>query len=119
MFSKSIKHFILPDPKSSSLYQHIFYIDEVGVSYLREVYTIIDALGDLGGIMEITLIVFGLLFLPISRHSFYLQASRLMFFARSKDQNLFVKGNKKEFKEERLSKYMNNNQSSKDDSFGF
>ena len=50
----------------------MFYIDEVGVPFLREVYTIIDALGDIGGITEITLILFGFFFLPISKHNFYL-----------------------------------------------
>ena len=74
----------------------MFYLDETGLSHQREVYTIIDALGDLGGIIEITIIVFGIVFLPISRHSFYLKASRFMFFARSKDSNLFVKGSKQD-----------------------
>lgn len=68
----------------------MFYLDETGLSHQREVYTAIDALGDIGGIIEITIIVFSLIFLPISRHSFYLRASRFMFFARSKDKSLFI-----------------------------
>lgn len=67
-------------------------MDEVGVHILREVYTAIDALGAIGGIIEIMLILFGFVFLPISSHSFYLKASRFSYFARSKDKSLFVKG---------------------------
>lgn len=70
----------------------MFYLDETGLSHQREVYTVIDALGDIGGIIEITFIVFGIVFLPVSRHSFYLRASRFMFFARSKDTSMFVQG---------------------------
>lgn len=85
----------------------MFYLDATGIDYLREVYNLIDALGDIGGIFQIVLIVFGCIFLPISRHSFYLRASRFMFFARSRDTNMFVKGNENEQKAENLAKYMN------------
>ena len=84
----------------------MFYLDKQGISHRREVYTAIDALGDMGGIIEITLIAFGLVLLPISRHSFYLKAARLMFFARTKDCSLFSAGNEKLNKKEKLAKYM-------------
>lgn len=74
----------------------MFLMDETGYHHLREVYNSVDALGDIGGIIEIIFIVFGSLFLPISRHSFYLKASRFMFFARSRDEKLFLKGNELE-----------------------
>ena len=73
---------------------------------MREVYTSIDALGDLGGIIEIIFIVLGTIFLPIARHSFYLRASRFMFFARSRDSTLFKKGDQREEKNENLAKYI-------------
>ena len=80
-------------------------MDERGTSHKREVYTVIDALGDIGGILEIIFLMFGTIFLPISRHSFYLRASRFMFFARSRDSNLFIKGDDIDPKEENLAKY--------------
>ena len=70
----------------------MFYMDKTGISHMREVYTLIDALGDIGGIIEIIFIVFGSIFLPIARHSFYLKASRFMYFARSRNSTLFKKG---------------------------
>lgn len=105
-FSKHIQKQILPGANPEYLYINMFYLEESGVSHKREVYTSIEALGDIGGILEIIFILFGTIFLPISRHSFYLHASRFMFFARSRDSNLFVKGNKQEEQEENLAKYI-------------
>lgn len=78
------------------LYVNMFFMDESGVSHKREVYTSIEALGDIGGIVEILFILVGTIFLPISRHSFYLHASWFMFFARSRDSSLFIKGDEQE-----------------------
>ena len=50
----------------------------------------IFGMGDIGGILEFTLIVFGFFIYPISEHSFFLRASRQMFFARTKDKSLFL-----------------------------
>ena len=67
------------------------YLNEEGVNYTREVYHILDVLSDLGGIIEVIMIIFGFILFPISEHSFYLKAARMLFFARSKDQNMFIK----------------------------
>jgi hypothetical protein len=85
----------------------MFYMDETGISHKREVYNLIEALSDIGGIIEVIFVLFGTIFLPLSRHSFYLHAARFMFFARSRDPSLFVKGNKHDEKVENLAKYMN------------
>lgn len=90
-YFKSIQKQILPDANPNQLYINQFYMDERGVMHKREVYTLIDSLGDIGGIIEIFFILFGMIFLPISRHSYYLQAARHMFFARSRDSGLFTK----------------------------
>ena len=81
-------------------------MDEIGVSHKREVYAALNALGDIGGFIEITMIIFGIFLLPISRHSFYLRASRSMFFARSRDESLFIKGSEQELEPEKLAKYV-------------
>ena len=66
-------------------------MDEAKESHSREVYNILALLGDLGGIFEIVMIIFGVFIFPISEHSFNLRASRMMFFARTKLKNLFEK----------------------------
>ena len=42
---------MLPDANPNYLYMNMFYMDETGISHYREVYTIIGALGDIGGII--------------------------------------------------------------------
>lgn len=98
---------MLEDQNPNHLYSNMFYLDETGISHKREVYNFIEALSDIGGIIEIMLILFGLIFLPISRHSFYLHAARFMFFARSRDSTLFIKGSKQDEQRENLAKYIN------------
>jgi hypothetical protein len=48
-------------------------------------------MGDLGGVIEVLLIVFNVMFLPISEHSFNLKAIKKLFMARTKDDDLFIK----------------------------
>ena len=57
----------------------------------RAVYGSLDLLGDLGGVTEIIMIVFGFFLNPISEHSFILKAAKKMFTARTKEQQLFDK----------------------------
>ena len=64
--------------------QNVF-LNEEGVRYTREVYNILGVLGDLGGIVEVIMIIFGFFLFPISEHSFYMKAGRLLFFARTKE----------------------------------
>ena len=65
----------------------------------------LGVLGDLGGIFEITMIVFGFFLFPVSEHSFYLKASRLLYFARTKDQGLFNQNKDPELKD-KLEKWL-------------
>jgi hypothetical protein len=41
----------------------------------RQIYNVFDLLGDLGGVTEVIMIVFGFVLFSISEHSFYLTAS--------------------------------------------
>ena len=57
----------------------------------RVIYSVLDLLGDLGGVIEIIILAFGIFIFPISRHSFYTAALKRMFMARTKDPKLFKK----------------------------
>ena len=59
------------------------------VKHTRKIYGIIDLLGDLGGVTEIVMLVFGFFLFPISEHNFYLQATKRLFLAKTADDNLF------------------------------
>jgi hypothetical protein len=66
----------------------IFEQDEVHY-HMKDVYTLIDCLGDLGGLIEIVMFVTGILLAPISYHSYILKAISRLFTARTKNSNLF------------------------------
>ena len=61
----------------------------------REVFNLLDLVGELGGVIEVFIIIFGVLLYPISQFSFILKATKMLFLARSQDKKLFKKKNKK------------------------
>ena len=52
-------------------------------------YTCVDLLGDLGGVAEIVIFVFGVFLLPVSEHSFVIKALERLYLASTIDENLF------------------------------
>lgn len=59
----------------------------------RSIYNFLDLLGDLGGLTECFMLVFGFFLFPISEHSFLLQATKKLFFAKTDDDQLLLKPN--------------------------
>ena len=57
----------------------------------RRVYSIFDFLGDLGGVIEIILLFFGMFLLPLAKHSFILKATKKLYLARTKEESIFEK----------------------------
>ena len=55
-------------------YQTTLMLKSQAVTHIRERYRIMDILGDLGGVIEIIMIVLGTVLYPISEHSFILKA---------------------------------------------
>ena len=55
----------------------------------RKVYGWLDLIGDLGGVTEIIGLIFGFFLLPVSYHSFIMKATQNLFYARTKDDNIF------------------------------
>jgi hypothetical protein len=53
-----------------------------------------NLLGDLGGVKELIVLIFGIFLLPISEHSFILKAAKFLFIARTSNTNLFMKVDK-------------------------
>lgn len=73
--------------------------------HVREVYNLLDVMGDIGGILEISMLLFGFFIFPISEHSFFLTAARLQFFARTKNTSLFIQPNDDDNVPDNLSKF--------------
>ena len=55
----------------------------------RSTYSVMDLIGDLGGVVEILLLIFVFFIAPISEHSFKLAVANRLFWAKTKDKKLF------------------------------
>jgi hypothetical protein len=56
----------------------------------KEVYTLVDCLGDLGGLIEIIMKIACFIITPIAYHSYVLKTISKLFVARTKDSSLFL-----------------------------
>jgi hypothetical protein len=74
-----------------ALAQTLLHYDQIAVAHSRAIYSLLDLLGDLGGVTEVMMIVFCALLLPISEHSFIVKAMKKLYIARTKDDQLFMK----------------------------
>ena len=88
-----------------SLYQFEMFLMFENMEHEREIYGLLDLMGDLGGVTEIVMLMFGFILSPIAEHKFNLQAAKRLFIAQSKDGELFVEpnehdGNKNKYLEE-------------------
>lgn len=71
------------------MFNTIFWLQSEAIIHERSVYGSLDLLGDLGGVTEVVMLVFGFLLFPISEHSFTLKAAKKMFKARTAELGLF------------------------------
>jgi hypothetical protein len=51
------------------------YLMEEAAYHEREIYNLLDVIGEMGGVIEIIVIVFGVIVYPISKQSFILDAT--------------------------------------------
>jgi hypothetical protein len=72
------------------MYNIVLLLGQTGVGHSRRKYGLFDLLGDLGGVLEVIMIVFGIFLFPISEHSFMLKAANKLFFARTNRDDVFI-----------------------------
>jgi hypothetical protein len=60
-------------------------------SHFRHSYDLIDVFSDIGGILEMVVLIFGFLVYPISKYSFYIESIRKSFLVECNDKKLFKK----------------------------
>ena len=65
------------------------YLDQQKYVHTRQIYSILDLLGDLGGVLEVLLFVAGLFILPLSEFSFNLKALSLLYMGKTSNPELF------------------------------
>ena len=75
----------------TEFFETVIMLEAESIRHIRYIYGILDILGDLGGVTEVIMILFGFFLYPISEHSFVLQALRRLYKARTTDESLFRK----------------------------
>jgi hypothetical protein len=64
-------------------------LDAERFSHIKEVYTLVDCLSDLGGFFEVILVLTTALMRPISYHSYILKTLKKLYSAKTKRSDLF------------------------------
>ena len=72
------------------MYNIVLILGQTGVAHSRRKYGLFDLLGDLGGVLEVIMIIFGMFLYPISEHSFVIKAANKLFFARTNRNDVFL-----------------------------
>ena len=73
------------------LYVYKMNLDNYKQEHQRQVYNLLDLLGDLGGVLEVLVFIFGIFLYPISEHSFTMKALSILYLARTEKKNVFSK----------------------------
>ena len=64
------------------------YLQEEAAFHEREIFNLMDLIGEIGGVIEVVVLVFGVLIYPISKQSFVLKATKELFKARTSNDDL-------------------------------
>ena len=81
------------------MFSFLINISTKSVEHQRKVYDILSLMGDIGGVIEILILLTAAFIGPINEHLFNLKAIQKLYLARTRQQNLFnVKLNKKQVK---------------------
>ena len=73
------------------LMQVILTLDDIGVVHTRQGYGIFDLCGDLGGVLGVIVVVFGVLMHPLSKYNYELKLFEKLYVVKTNDANLFRK----------------------------
>ena len=66
-----------------------FEISDKYLMHGREVYDLITLVGDLGGVIDVFIFIFGILVNPINFHSFSIKSLKKLYIARTIDKDIF------------------------------
>ena len=84
-----------PPFMSNTVYQLGLYLYQEQITHVREIYDILGVLGNLGGISEIFLLIFGIVAFPYSQFSYYLKVIEKLYLVRTCEIDLFKNGKSK------------------------
>jgi hypothetical protein len=89
------------------LYRFLIDVTPESVEHSREIYSLLDLLGDLGGVTDVLVFLVGGLIFPIAEHHFIMKYLQKMFLVQTKEDHLFlefkpVENSKKKFMSKNL-----------------
>ena len=73
------------------LFRCSLFLQKESILHKREIFNFLDLIGDLGGVIEVMVLIFGFIFFPISQQSFIHKLTKLMFKARTSNSDIFKK----------------------------
>ena len=68
------RNYVAPED-SLEIYNTYMYLSSTNIKYQRKTYDLLDLLGDLGGVTEVVMLLFGFFLFPLTEHSFTLVAA--------------------------------------------
>jgi hypothetical protein len=74
---------------TDSLFKFTLSLSTASIENSREIYSLLDLLGDLGGVTDVLIFIIGIFIFPISQHSFTMRYLQKMFLVRTSQSNLF------------------------------
>jgi hypothetical protein len=81
---------VLPEVNKGDLFSVFLFLQSESITHRREVFNFLDLIGELGGVIEVFILIFGVVLYPISKFSFFLKATKMLFHARTSDSSMFV-----------------------------
>lgn len=79
----------------NTLFQAVLWQHNEEIIHVREGYDVFGLLGNLGGITQIFYLLFGIMLYPYSEHSFLIKAMKKLYYARTRDNEIFRSDGKK------------------------
>ena len=79
---------------SENLVNVAIYLSDRSTTYERKIYAVFDLLGDIGGLIEMSMLLLGSMMASISEHSFFIKAIQKLFLVNTYDRKLFIEPNK-------------------------
>ena len=78
----------------NAIFQNEFYLSTTGIQYSRQVYGILDLIGDIGGIYQLIISAFGIVLFSIAEQSFVLNGISKLFLINTTDPDFINKKGK-------------------------
>ena len=86
---QTVQYQQVPEVEAGNLFTTIIYLSDEMTFFSRQIYSILDLLGEFGGITEVVMLLSGFYLYSISEHSFVIKALQKLFIARTSNKRLF------------------------------